>query len=160
MDSCFILWVKTWCFLVFLLHLVLFWLWGALCWAPVFLWHYVLCWHKCVLVCAQHLLTFWYYEMLQAHLVDFLSQSWNRPLLQGALVPLFWGMVSETSIWEWGVLIGTEASFLWGHLAWLSKELYVWTLTYIYVCVYMYVCIYCIYMYVYTIYILYVCICM
>ena len=43
----------------------------------------------------MHFLTFQHYKILYAHLVYFLSQSYNQRFLQGALVPF----VGETKIW-------------------------------------------------------------
>lgn len=46
--------------------------------------------------------------MFQAHVVFFLLQAWNYPLLQGAQVHLIGKQYLETHFWVLDVLIATE----------------------------------------------------
>ena len=58
----------------------------------------------------EHFLIFWHQKMFQVHLLFFLSQAWNLPFLQGALVPFIGEWYLETKILERGVLIASRPS--------------------------------------------------
>lgn len=63
-------------------------------------------------------LTFWHYRTLWAHLVYFLSQSRNQPLLQGAL--------GYRNQWVLGVLIGIGVELFIVLSSWQRKEIYMY----------------------------------
>ena len=88
----------------------------------------------------EHLLTFYHYKMLQAHLI------YSILVLRSAISPrspssFYWRMVLETNVWVLGVLFATGVSFILYTISRQSRDLCVciYTWVYINICNYFYV---------------------
>lgn len=129
MNIYLLLWVIILYYFIIYLLLYLFYIspLRALSLVSVTLWHILTMWGY-----SEHFLTFWHYNILQAHLVYFLYCPSLR-ISHFSKECFYWRMVLENQDLGIKCFLVTAVSFFLDHLNWESKEIYMCILSYIYI---------------------------